>query len=241
VVRGPDIIWGGDIRAFHVPRGVFMGILGGSPCQDFSSIRRDAPTGYGVEMLSEFARVVTEAGPEWWILENVPRVPDLKIDGYFVQRFNVRASEFGGKQHRLRSFQFGSRDAAPIVLPRCVTNPVATEAAALASEGKKKSRRGWAEFCSLQGLDEPLELPGLTVAAKYKAVGNGVYVPLARVIARAIRDRCVTDCRVCICGCGRLVSGKGHHATASCRKIMQRRRDAAAVTEPGPVTRAASL
>lgn len=65
VVRGPDILWGGDIRNFHPPENHFWGIIGGPPCQDFSSLRRALPTGYGLEMLGEFARCVTEANPEW--------------------------------------------------------------------------------------------------------------------------------------------------------------------------------
>ena len=32
VVRGPDVIWGGDIRTFHPPPGRFDGIIGGDPC-----------------------------------------------------------------------------------------------------------------------------------------------------------------------------------------------------------------
>lgn len=63
VVRGPDLLWGGDIRRFHPPAGVFLGIVGGPPCQDFSSLRRDEPTGYGLEMITEFLRVVTETQP----------------------------------------------------------------------------------------------------------------------------------------------------------------------------------
>ncbi len=31
VVRGPDLLWGGDIRRFHVPAGRFDGIIGGPP------------------------------------------------------------------------------------------------------------------------------------------------------------------------------------------------------------------
>ena len=31
-VRGPDVLWGGDIRRFHPPAGVFDGVIGGDPC-----------------------------------------------------------------------------------------------------------------------------------------------------------------------------------------------------------------
>ncbi len=37
VVRGPDVLWGGDIRNFHPPAGVFEGVIGGPPCQAHSS------------------------------------------------------------------------------------------------------------------------------------------------------------------------------------------------------------
>src|SRR4051812_46756528 len=76
VVRGPDLLWGGDVRHFDVPAGRFDGFIAGPPCQDFSGFRRSAPTGYGDEMLAHFRRLVTEGGPFWWLMENVARVPD---------------------------------------------------------------------------------------------------------------------------------------------------------------------
>src|SRR6266852_4876882 len=39
VVRGPDLLWGGDIRRFHPPAGKFDGVIGGPPCQMFSRMR----------------------------------------------------------------------------------------------------------------------------------------------------------------------------------------------------------
>jgi len=39
VVRGPDLLWGGDVRTFHPPPGVFEGVIGGPPCQAFSVLR----------------------------------------------------------------------------------------------------------------------------------------------------------------------------------------------------------
>lgn len=36
IVRGPDLLWGGDIRRFHPPAGKFDGVIGGPPCQAFS-------------------------------------------------------------------------------------------------------------------------------------------------------------------------------------------------------------
>src|ERR1044071_7936151 len=120
VVRGPDLLWGQDIRAFNPPCKTFEGVIGGSPCQDFSRLRRNAPTGYGLEMLGEFVRCVAAAAPDWFILENVPGVPDVAVAGYQVQRFNLTAKERGIPQSRLRAFQFGSRDGKPLVIARSV-------------------------------------------------------------------------------------------------------------------------
>lgn len=221
VVRGPDTLWGGDIREFHPPANVFSGIIGGSPCPDFSRLRRAAPTGYGLEMLAEFARVVLAARPNWWLLENVPSVPDVAIDGYTVQRIDVRGGEVGLPQRRLRHFQFGCRDSAALIVDRQIT----TEEVEPAVVASGSTRRGWSQFCGLMGLP-PIELKGMTKAARYRAVGNGVPVPMARLLAAAIRDRHKRQGRrVCGCSCGRPVTGRLRFALSSCRKRMQRRRD----------------
>lgn len=238
VVRGPDPIFGGDIRKFNPSSGIFNGVIGGPPCQDFSKKRRSEPTGYGDEMLYQFERVVLSASPDWWLMENVPTVPDVKIHGYSWQRLDLRANEFGLTQSRLRHFQFGSRDQARIIVGRCVTNE-ATEPCCLASEGEKSDRRAWPDFCQLQGLPPDFDLPGMTRAGKYRAVGNGVPIPMAYALAMAIKNP-VKNVSACACGCGRAITGKATYANPSCRKREQRRRDVAAVTEPGIVTAATS-
>src|SRR5690349_16232481 len=95
VVRGPDLIWGGDIRDFNAPSGKFDGVIGGSPCQDFSKARRSAPTGDGLAMIAEFCRVIEQVRPRWFLLENVPQVPDITVDGYAIQRLDFSAAEAG--------------------------------------------------------------------------------------------------------------------------------------------------
>lgn len=242
VLRGPEKILGQRIEVFVPPRGLFAGVVGGSPCQDFSRARRKPPSGDGLRMLEHFRRVVTEAEPDWYLLENVVGVPDLKIDGFAWQRFNLRASEFGGSQNRNRCFQFGSRDGLPLVIDRQDVTGRRLQACAMASEGTKARRRTWSDFCALQGLPASFNLPGWSIEAKYRLVGNGVFVPMARAVATAIRDRAVTgDVRLCICQCGRRVKGAATQATAACRKRMERRRrDAQPVTKPGPDTPARS-
>ena len=225
IVRGPDTIFGGDIRSFTPPHNRFDGIIGGSPCQDFSRIRRAPPTGYGQEMLSEFVRCVSAAEPDWFLLENVPGVPDIDVTGYSVQRFDLRATECGLTQSRLRHFQFGSRRGYILVIERG-QRLLATEPAVLATEGTKADRRGWSEFCALMGLPSDFTLPGFTLTARYQAIGNGVPIPMAALIARAIRDAMVPPdtVRVCACGCGRQIDGKHRSALPACRKRIERRR-----------------
>lgn len=229
VVRGPDLIFGGDIRRFTPPPDVFGGVIGGSPCQDFSTARRSPPTGYGLEMIEEFKRVIVQASPSWWLLENVRTVPDVKIDGYSWQRVDLRASECGASHQRLRHFQFGSRDRALINPARSFTAGV-MDSTPLATEGSRTHRRSWSDFVRLQGLPSTFDLPDFHRRGKYKAVGNGVPLQMGRVIARAVIDREIpTDGGSrCICGCGRSVTGRAKQATPSCRKRMQIRRDRAA-------------
>lgn len=223
VVRGPDTVFGQRIEDFHVPAGHFIGVIGGPPCQDFSRARRRPPTGYGSKMLAEFRRVVTESKPAWWLLENVPGVPDVHVFDYAVQRFNLFAFEFGCRQRRNRSFQFGSRDCLPLVLFRSTQSHFGRVAPAVLA---KDSRRTFADLCELQGLPRSFDLPGLSRTAKIRAVGNGVPVPVARAVAEAIRDRRVTELRLCACGCGRPLYGPRRQKAAgvACRKRLERAR-----------------
>ncbi len=237
VVRGPDLIFGGNVGAFFPPARRFDGVIAGSPCQDYSRARRAPPTGAGLAALEQFARVVLAAAPDWFLLENVPGVPDVQLEGYSWLRIDIDARDCGMRQSRLRHFQFGHRDGlVPIVrrVPRLV-GPA--EPCATASEGSRPGRRTWPEFCALQGLPPDFELPGMTRSARYAAVGNGVPVPMARVIAAAIR-RAVTPgaVRLCVCGCARVVRGNQSHATPACRKRMQRRRENIDARRLAPVT-----
>jgi len=237
VVRGPDTVWGGDIRTFHPPAGFFEGVIGGPPCQDFSAMRRAPPTGYGQMMLAEWVRVVLAAYPVWFLMENVPGVPDVAVPGYDVQRFNLSAAECGGRQRRNRCFQFGSRDATCVLPARQGTVSV-TSPACLASGPSRGDKRGFPDWCEDQGLPRDFDLPGLSLGAKYRAVGNGVPIYMARILARAVRNRMpVGQVRLCLCGCGRALLGRQVMAGPGCRKRMERRRrDPAIVGRPRRVT-----
>ena len=118
VVRGPDLLWGGDIRTFHPPSDVFDGVIGCPPCQAHSRlVPIIRANGYELapDLIPEFERVVAEAQPSWFLMENVELAPIPKLDGYQVHAplFNIRW--IGGEQSRKHRFSFGTRDGAKLL------------------------------------------------------------------------------------------------------------------------------
>lgn len=111
VVRGPDLLWGGDIRRFHPPPGRFDGVIGGPPCQLFSKMRHLNPLAgqkHG-NLIPEFERCVYEARPAWFVMENVPDAPVPCVGGYARADKLVRDVNVGGETMRLRRFSLGVR------------------------------------------------------------------------------------------------------------------------------------
>lgn len=182
-------------------------------------------------MLDEFARVVSAALPEWWLLENVPGVPDVRIYGYNWQRFELNQSWFVSVS-RLRHFQFGSRSGIVLDPPTGTPHKNCAPAAIAMDD------RPFRTVAKLQGLPDDFELPGMTHAGAVAAVGNGVPLVLGRAIARCLlsayghstsADK-VTDYSDvaslirCACGCGRILQGRRKTATAACRQRLHRQR-----------------
>jgi len=209
VVRGPDVLWGGDVRRFTPPPGVFAGVIGGPPCQcHCRRVHMNLAQGNAIapDLVPDYARIVEAAQPHWFVMENVEAVPDLDVRGFLVQRLTLNARWVGMEQSRLRVFQYGSRVGtridvgpdltvfdAPTIQPTC-----------MASEGRHgrvfdkrrngrttsvyATRRPWARFCELQGLPADfLDHAPFTIEAKYRVVGNGVPLPLGRAIANAVK------------------------------------------------------
>ncbi len=200
VVRGPDLLWGGDVQRFFPPAGRFDGIIGGPPCQSHSTlghlVRHNGLTP-GECRIGEFNRCVAEARPAWFLMENVPAAPRPAVSGYIVHDQIVRDFWCGGETMRTRRFSFGTADGQPLRLSfpaLCRPDP---EPAALASgscwdrrRGRpagKKTRDVFEKHKRLQGLPQDFDIPPFTVAAKVKAIGNGVPLAMGRVIAEAIK------------------------------------------------------
>jgi DNA (cytosine-5)-methyltransferase 1 len=218
VVRGPDVLWGGDVRRFQPPAGRFNGIIGGPPCQPFSQlVHMVRANGYEPKhenLIPEFERIVEEAQPDWFIMEEVRGAPLPKVPGYGIHAQMVNARHVGSTQNRERRISFGTRDALTLRLPTetfepidydfAVTGDARQRPVAMLAGGKMKSNmsggatsslnRGggtlpFERMCELQGLpaDFLSESP-FTATGKKQAVGNGVPLPLGRAIAAAVID-----------------------------------------------------
>lgn len=131
VVRGPDVLWGGDIRRFHPPAGKFGGLIGGPPCQCFSRLAHMVRhNGYEPKfgnLIPEFERVCLESQPEWWLMENVPDAPLPVVAGYATWSTLLNNRQLGESQNRVRRWTFGVRGARYKVL---MIETVALEAVA---------------------------------------------------------------------------------------------------------------
>ena len=216
VVRGPDVIFGQDIRSFHPPAGRFDGVIGGPPCQCFSRLANIVrANGYEPKfgnLIPEFERVVTEAAPAWWLMEEVPDAPIPGVHGYQQEVFTLSPRHLGDVQSRLRRFTVGGHHRPTIYnrLPMvaleaaeyefAATGGSRTRPVAIGGSGKRKgggqlpgngkSMRSLADLARCQGYPELAEvLPGpWTVAGACKAIGNGVPAVMGRSLARAIKE-----------------------------------------------------
>ena len=214
VVRGPDLLWGGNIKLFHPPAGRFDGIIGGPPCQVFSQmIHIIRHMGYreGENLIPEFERVVAEAQPGWFVMENVEPAPLPCIEGYALDPSLFNNRWIGGEESRLHRFTFGSRDGrrldyspdvtvfenwrwAPRVMASGMTVLNSREAEAKRDKQHRLKQQG---YVTREGLRRSCELQGLprdffdhspfTVKEAVRMVGNAVPLPMGLALARAVK------------------------------------------------------
>lgn len=217
IVRGPDVLWGGDIRRFHPPAGVFDGVIGGPPCQPFSQlvhmIRANGYEPRHENLIPEFERCVDEASPRWFLMEESPNAPLPHISGYATNAVVLNNRWVGGTQNRKRRISFGTPDDLrlafdvelfePLDWDFAVTGDARRRPVAMLSGGKRKENesggrtsslnRGggsleFSEMCRLQGLPENfLDESPFTSSGKRQMVGNGVPLAMGCAIARAVR------------------------------------------------------
>ncbi|CAN1724399.1 conserved protein of unknown function [Hyphomicrobium sp. 1Nfss2.1] len=200
VVRGPDLLWGGDIRRFNPPAGKFDGVIGGPPCQAHSTLAALVEhNGLAKKpcRIGEYERCVAEASPDWFVMENVRDAPLPKVVGFSIDAHLIRDHWCGGETMRHRRFSFGTRDGRRLLFDWPALYRPDPEPAALASGSAwdyvhqrpagTKSRETFENHKRLQGLPADFDIPPFTVAAKVAAVGNGVPLPMGRAVARAVK------------------------------------------------------
>lgn len=196
VLRGPDRLWGGDIRRFNIPPHVVSGVFGGPPCQVFSALKALNPLAgekHG-NLIPEFERVVLQAQPEWFVMENVPGAPEACVPGYQVRSLVLNNRWVGGEQERIRRFSFGTRDGRVLDVDVALFENPDWHPTVLAGHGPVGRGKGYdsnpsiQDMCRLQGLPEDfLDDAPFTAHGKRRVIGNGVPLPLGRAIAKAVR------------------------------------------------------
>lgn len=208
VVRGPDLLWGGDVRSFKPPPNVFAGVIGGPPCQFFSRLKfLVEANGYKTapNLIPEFERILDEAAPDWFVMENVPDAPPpAQATGSAL----VCDADCGGLTSRLRRFSWDGFNLSlpPVTGAKAAFLAITCDArevpVAIGGSGKPKRRRNQTggtaphegsplssrEMLRRQGFPEDMldDCP-LTEGGKRKAVGNGVPFAMGIAIARAVR------------------------------------------------------
>lgn len=202
VVRGPDLLWGGDIRNFHPPAGRFDGVIGGPPCQAFSPLAN--LSGYTENLIPEFERCVTESRPRWFLMENVREAPLPSVDGFKIAARLLNNRHLGEAQNRVRRFSFGTYDGRPLHFETAALEAFEWKAAVTAAMGGERrthfkkgtggriQRYSAAEALRLQGLpanffEKYKPHSPITKYGQLKLLAQGVPLPMGRAVASAVK------------------------------------------------------
>lgn len=202
IVRGPDLLWGGDIRRFHPPDGHFAGIIGGPPCQRFSGLGNVNRARWGddsvmPDMIPDFVRCVLEAQPLWFLMENVTGAYEPVVAGYSVRSVIVDNSWCGGEQGRRRRFSFGLKGhiVPSFHVPGEVfehPDPTPTVVSTGQADWKGSAQRNRATIGYMleqQGMPpDAFDHSPFTVTELRRAIANGVPLPMGRAVARAVSE-----------------------------------------------------
>jgi len=198
VVRGPDAIWGGDVRSLNVPAGRFEGVIGGPPCQKFTGLANFSWRWHikPENLIPEYERVVAQAAPSWFVMENVPNAPLPVVPGYVVRDTLLSNRALGEEQDRKRRVSFGSTDGRSLSFTMAALEPVAYTRAVTSSHGGGRQRmKGTIESLS---VEEALRRQGCPADffgerspfrrdAQLKMLAEGVPLPMGRAIAKAVK------------------------------------------------------
>jgi DNA (cytosine-5)-methyltransferase 1 len=114
-------------------------VIGGPPCQLFSQMRHIQPLAgqkHG-NLIPEYERVVGEAQPEWYVMENVRDAPLPAVSGYEVYAQLLKDVWVGGETMRVRRISFGTHDGRRLGVEQMALHTPEPEVAALAGGGDR--------------------------------------------------------------------------------------------------------
>lgn len=115
-------------KATGLPRNDIYGVIGGPPCQGFSTIGQGNVDDERNSLFKRFFEIVSEIKPVFFVAENVPGIMRDKYDSIRNEAFAcvndyvllepllVNASEYGAATSRTRYFFIGVRRACRITL-----------------------------------------------------------------------------------------------------------------------------
>jgi len=199
VVRGPDLLWGGDVKRFHVPAGKFDGVIGGPPCKGESKLA--ALNGKPSSLAEQFMRLWYESEARWFLMEAVKEHVCLStsVAPETHKIFKLNNRWLGEPQHRKRYFH-SNLDLAPHVELAALEchewnyAVLAGHGGGVGSVQRRMAKYSLQDACRLQGLPDNFtdRLP-FTRQWKYEVVGNGVPLPMGRAIARAVKSALELD------------------------------------------------
>ena len=191
----PDVqlLSGEQLRADGIPRPDL--VIGGFPCQDTSLAGRGGGAdGARSGLWTHLVRLVSECGPRWVVVENVPGlrgrgadrvVAALEAAGYAVWPLLVGAVHAGAPHRRQRVWLVArsvAADAAGAGLE------VGERGATQSAPGLPAERRGgWTPAPRVCRMDDgvPRRMDG-TRAHRIRALGNAIVPANAAMIGRAI-------------------------------------------------------
>ena len=132
----------GDIKDFDATKLNATGVVGGPPCQGFSTAGKGNVDDPRNQLWRQYFRVVTEAKPDFIVLENVPGMLHAKNRAHFddlVSSFQnlgynitfgiLNAADFGVPQNRKRLIVLGGRGFSISLPTPTHTEPITVEMA----------------------------------------------------------------------------------------------------------------
>lgn len=155
--------------------------------------------------------MITEAQPEWFVMENTKRAPIPKVIGYQVDPSLYNNRWTGNIQYRIHRFSFGNRNGLKLIYDVALFENPEWAARVCASGSQRPGTprhmqnklrfHGWKTAAALrqslrlQGLPEDLldDAP-FTLKGKHGVIGNAVAYPMAQMLAKAVKkatNQCV--------------------------------------------------